>query len=177
MDRDHEIDLVSTFMAAHAIPTEYKGRSQEYLDLIVEQMLPKVKEEKLAEFCDIFCEKGVFTADESRYLLSKAKEMGFKLRIHADEIESIGGVDVAAELESTSAEHLMVITDEGIQKLAAAKVIGNLLPATTFSLMEDTYAPARKMLDAGMAITLTTDSNPGSCPTANLQFAMHLGCS
>ncbi len=103
--------------------------------------------------------------------------MGFKLRIHADEIESIGGVDVAAELESTSAEHLMVITDEGIQKLAAAKkVIGNLLPATTFSLMEDTYAPARKMLDAGMAITLTTDSNPGSCPTANLQFAMHLGC-
>ena len=176
LDRDHEIDLVSTFMAAHAIPTEYKGRSQEYLDLIVEQMLPKVKEEKLAEFCDIFCEKGVFTADESRYLLSKAKEMGFKLRIHADEIESIGGVDVAAELKSTSAEHLMVITDEGIQKLAAAKVIGNLLPATTFSLMEDTYAPARKMLDAGMAITLTTDSNPGSCPTANLQFAMHLGC-
>ena len=85
-------------------------------------------------------------------------------------------MDVAAELESTSAEHLMVITDEGIQKLAAAKVIGNLLPATTFSLMEDTYAPARKMLDAGMAITLTTDSNPGSCPTANLQFAMHLGC-
>ena len=176
LDRDHEIDLVSTFMAAHAIPTEYKGRSKEYLDLIIEQMLPKVKEEKLAEFCDIFCEKGVFTADESRYLLSKAKEMGFKLRIHADEIESIGGVDVAAELESTSAEHLMVITDEGIQKLAAAKVIGNLLPATTFSLMEDTYAPARKMLDAGMAITLTTDSNPGSCPTANLQFAMHLGC-
>lgn len=176
LDHDHEIDLVSTFMAAHAIPTEYKGRSKEYLDLIIEQMLPKVKEDNLAEFCDIFCEKGVFTADESRYLLSKAKEMGFKLRIHADEIESIGGVDVAAELKATSAEHLMVITDEGIQKLAEAKVIGNLLPATTFSLMEDTYAPARKMLDAGMAITLTTDSNPGSCPTANLQFAMHLGC-
>ena len=101
--------------------------------------------------------------------------MGFKLRIHADEIESIGGVDVAAELESTSAEHLMVITDEGIQKLAS-KSDWKSLPATTFSLMEDTYAPARKMLDAGMAITLTTDSNPGSCPTANLQFAMHLGC-
>ena len=165
LDHDHEIDLVSTFMAAHAIPTDYKGRSKEYLDLIIEQMLPKVKEDNLAEFCDIFCEKGVFTADESRYLLSKANE-----------IESIGGVDVAAELKATSAEHLMVITDEGIQKLAEAKVIGNLLPATTFSLMEDTYAPARKMLDAGMAITLTTDSNPGSCPTANLQFAMHLGC-
>ena len=176
LDRDHDIDLVSTFMAAHAVPPEYKGRSQEYLELIVEEMLPRVKEENLAEFCDIFCEKGVFTADESRYLLSKAKEMGFKLRIHADEIESIGGVDVAAELGATSAEHLMMATDEGIRKMAEAKVIGNLLPATTFSLMEDTYAPARKMLEAGMAITLTTDSNPGSCPTANLQFVMQLGC-
>lgn len=176
LNRNHAIDLVSTFMAAHALPPEYKGRSQEYLDLIVEDMLPKVKEGHLAEFCDIFCEKGVFTAEESRYLLSKAKEMGFKLRIHADEIASIGGVDVAAELGATSAEHLMMVTDEGIQKMAAAKVIGNLLPATTFSLMEDTYAPARKMLEAGMAITLTTDSNPGSCPTANLQFAMQLGC-
>ena len=176
LDRDHDIDLVSTFMAAHAVPPEYKGRSQEYLELIVEEMLPRVKAENLAEFCDIFCEKGVFTADESRYLLSKAKEMGFKLRIHADEIESIGGVDVAAELGATSAEHLMVATDEGIRKMAEAKVIGNLLPATTFSLMEDPYAPARKMLEAGMAITLTTDSNPGSCPTANLQFVMQLGC-
>ena len=141
LDRDHEIDLVSTFMAAHAVPPEYKGRSQEYLELIVKEMLPRVKAENLAEFCDIFCEKGVFTADESRYLLSKAKEMGFKLRIHADEIESIGGVDVAAELGATSAEHLMVATDEGIRKMAEAKVIGNLLPATTFSLMEDTYGP------------------------------------
>ncbi|KXT74376.1 Imidazolonepropionase [Streptococcus sp. DD10] len=176
LNQDHEIDLVSTFMAAHAIPEEYKGRSQAYLDVIVKDMLPRVKAENLAEFCDIFCEKGVFTAEESRYLLSKAKELGYKLRIHADEIASIGGVDVAAELEATSAEHLMMITDEGIEKLAKAKVIGNLLPATTFSLMEDTYAPARKMLDAGMAITLTTDSNPGSCPTANLQFAMQLGC-
>ena len=121
LDRDHEIDLVSTFMAAHAIPIEYKGRSQEYLDLIVEQMLPKVKEEKLAEFCDIFCEKVSLQQMNLAIFFQKAKEMGFKLRIHADEIESIGGVDVAAELESTSAEHLMVITDEGIQKLAAAK--------------------------------------------------------
>lgn len=176
LDQDHTIDLVSTFMAAHAIPVEYRGHSQDYLDLIVTEMLPKVKKENLAEFCDIFCEQGVFTANESRYLLSKAKELGFKLRIHADEIKSIGGVDVAAELETTSAEHLMVITDEGIDKLSKAKVIGNLLPATTFSLMEDTYAPARKMLDKGMAITLTTDSNPGSCPTANIQFVMQLGC-
>ncbi|NQN50118.1 imidazolonepropionase [Streptococcus suis] len=175
LHEDHPIDLVSTFMAAHAIPEEYKGNNQAYLDLIIESMLPRVKEENLAEFCDIFCEQGVFTAEEARSLLTKAKDMGFKLRIHADEIKSIGGVDLAAELGTVSAEHLMVITDQGIDKLSQAKVIGNLLPATTFSLMEDTYAPARKMLDKGMAITLSTDSNPGSCPTANLQFVMQLG--
>ncbi|MGG6794315.1 UNVERIFIED_CONTAM: imidazolonepropionase [Streptococcus canis] len=176
LEKDHPIDLVSTFMAAHAIPEEYKGNAKAYLDVIVEQMLPEVKEKNLAEFCDIFCEKNVFTADESRYLLSKAKEMGFKLRIHADEIASIGGVDVAAELGAISAEHLMMATDDGIAKMSQAGIIGNLLPATTFSLMEDTYAPARKMIDAGMAITLSTDSNPGSCPTANMQFVMQLGC-
>lgn len=176
LEKDHPIDLVSTFMAAHAIPEEYKGNAKAYLDEIVEQMLPEVKKEKLAEFCDIFCEKNVFTAEESRYLLSKAKELGFKLRIHADEIASIGGVDVATELSAISAEHLMMATDEGIAKMSQAGVIGNLLPATTFSLMEDTYAPARKMIDAGMAITLSTDSNPGSCPTANMQFVMQLGC-
>ncbi|NQN86863.1 imidazolonepropionase [Streptococcus suis] len=175
LQQDHAIDLISTFMAAHAIPEEYKGNNQAYLDLIIESMLPRVKEENLAEFCDIFCEQGVFTAEEARSLLTKAKDMGFKLRIHADEIKSIGGVDLAAELGTVSAEHLMVITDQGIDKLSQAKVIGNLLPATTFSLMEDTYAPARKMLDKGMAITLSTDSNPGSCPTANLQFVMQLG--
>ncbi|HFU4221963.1 TPA: imidazolonepropionase [Streptococcus suis] len=175
LHEDHPIDLISTFMAAHAIPEEYKGNNQAYLDLIIETMLPRVKEENLAEFCDIFCEQGVFTAEEARSLLTKAKDMGFKLRIHADEIKSIGGVDLAAELGTVSAEHLMVITDQGIDKLSHAKVIGNLLPATTFSLMEDTYAPARKMLDKGMAITLSTDSNPGSCPTANLQFVMQLG--
>lgn len=172
----HPIELVSTFMAAHAVPQEYKGRSQEFLDSIVQDMLPKVKAENLAEFCDIFCEKNVFTAEESRYLLSQAKALGFKLRIHADEIESIGGVDVAAELQTVSAEHLMKATDEGIAKMSQAGVIGNLLPGTTFSLREDTYAPAKKMLDAGMAITLSTDSNPGSCPTANMQFIMQLGC-
>lgn len=176
LEKDHPIDLVSTFMAAHAIPEEYKGNAKAYLDEIVEQMLPEVKKENLAEFCDIFCEKNVFTAEESRYLLSKAKELGFKLRIHADEIASICGVDVAAELGAISAEHLMMATDEGIAKMSQAGVIGNLLPATTFSLMEDTYAPARKMIDAGMAITLSTDSNPGSCPTANMQFVMQLGC-
>lgn len=176
LNDEQPIELVSTFMAAHAVPAQYKENPKVFLDSIIQDMLPKVKAENLAEFCDIFCEKNVFTADESRHLLSKAKEMGFKLRIHADEIESIGGVDVAAELQTVSAEHLMKATDEGIAKMSQAGVIGNLLPGTTFSLMEDTYAPAKKMLDAGMAITLSTDSNPGSCPTANIQFIMQLGC-
>lgn len=176
LNKAHPIELISTFMAAHAIPEGYKENPDAFIELIIEEMLPLVKEEELAEFCDIFCETGVFTAAQSRRLLSAAKELGFKLRIHADEIDSIGGVDVAAELQVLSAEHLMAATDDGIRKMSEANVIGNLLPGTTFSLMADTYAPAKKMLEAGMAITLSTDSNPGSCPTANLQFIMQLGC-
>lgn len=175
LNEDLPVDLVSTFMAAHVIPPEYKENPDPLIDDII-TMLPKVKEEKLAEFVDVFCDAGVYSAAQSKRLLKAAKKEGFSLRIHADEIESIGGSAVAAEVGATSAEHLMVITDEDIQKLADAHVIGNLLPATTFSLMEDTYAPARKMMNAGMAITITTDSNPGSCPMANLQFVMQLGC-
>lgn len=174
LNEDLPIDLVSTFMAAHAIPDEYKENPDGFIDEII-KMLPKVKEENLAEFVDIFCETGVYTAEQSKRLLTAAQELGFRTRIHADEIDSIGGASVAAEIHTTSAEHLMVITDEDIKKLAEANVIGDLLPATTFSLMEDTYAPAR-MLNAGMAITLTTDCNPGSCPMANLTFVMQLGC-
>ncbi|MGO3652418.1 imidazolonepropionase [Vagococcus sp.] len=176
LGHDQPIDLVSTFMAAHAIPEEYKENPDAFIEMIIEDMLPKVKAGDLAEFCDIFCETGVFTAEQSRRLLTAAKEQGFKLKIHADEIDSIGGVDVAAEVGALSAEHLMVATDEGIKKMSEAGVIGNLLPGTTFSLMANTYAPAKKMLEANMAITLSTDSNPGSCPTANIQFMMQLGC-
>ncbi|WP_019132323.1 imidazolonepropionase [Peptoniphilus obesi] len=175
LNEDLPIDLVSTFMAAHAIPEEYKEDPDKFIDIVID-MLPKVVEEDLAEFCDVFCEKGVFNAEQSKRLLKAAQEHGLRTRIHADEIESIGGSSVAAELHTTSAEHLMMITDEDIKKLSESGVIGNLLPGTTFSLMEDTYAPARKMLDNDMSITLTTDSNPGSCPTANLQFIMQLGC-
>ncbi|MGY3779618.1 imidazolonepropionase [Isobaculum melis] len=172
----HPIDLVSTFMAAHAVPPEYQADREGYITLMIEEMLPKVKAENLAEFCDVFCEEGVFTAAESHQILAAAKALGLKLKIHADEIEPIGGVDVAAALQTTSAEHLMAATDEGIKKMSQSKVIGNLLPGTTFSLMKDTYAPAKKMMAEGMALTLSTDSNPGSCPTANMQFIMQLGC-
>lgn len=175
LNETQPIELVSTFMAAHAIPEEYHGDGDKYIDDVI-AMLPKVKEENLAEFCDVFCEQDVFTAEQSKRLLEAAKELGFGLRIHSDEIATIGGVDVAAEIPSNTAEHLMKITDEGVKKLAESKVIGDVLPGTTFSLMEDTYAPAKKMIEAGMAITLSTDSNPGSCPMANMQFIMQLGC-
>ncbi|WP_071027809.1 imidazolonepropionase [Peptoniphilus raoultii] len=169
------IDLVPTFMAAHVIAEKYKKNPDEYVDIVI-NMMPTIKEKDLAEFCDVFCEKDVFTAEQTERILTAARENGFKLRVHSDEIENIGGVNVAADLKTTSAEHLMVVDDKEIKLLAENNVIGNLLPGTTFSLMKDTYAPARKMLDAGMAITLCTDSNPGSCPTANLQFIMQLGC-
>ena len=127
-------------------------------------MLPIVKERNLAEFCDIFCEDKVFSVDESRRILTAAKELGYKLKIHADEIVSLGGVELAAELGATSAEHLMKITDSGINALANSNVIADLLPATSFNLMEH-YAPARKMIEAGIQIALSTDYNPGSCPS------------
>lgn len=175
LNEDLPVELIPTFMAAHVIPQEYKDRSDEYVQKVID-MMPAVEEQQLAEFCDVFCEKGVFTAEQSRRVLEAGRKHGMKLRIHSDEIENIGGVAVAHDLKVTSAEHLMVVDEEEIRQLSEAKVIGNLLPGTTFSLMKDTYAPARKMLDAGMAITLCTDSNPGSCPMANLQFIMQLAC-
>lgn len=175
LNEDFPTELITTFMAAHVIHDKYKDNPDEYVDVVID-MMPEVAKRNLAEFCDVFCEKNVFTAEQSKRILEAAKENGLKPRIHSDEIENVGGVNVAAEVGAVSAEHLMVVDDEEIKTLAENNVIGNLLPGTTFSLMVDTYAPARKMLDKGMAITLCTDSNPGSCPTANLQFIMQLGC-
>ena len=162
-------------MAAHATPPEYKDNKEGYVQEVI-KMLPIVKERNLAEFCDIFCEDKVFSVDESRRILTVAKELGYKLKIHADEIVSLGGVELAAELGATSAEHLMKITDSGINALANSNVIADLLPATSFNLMEH-YAPARKMIEAGIQIALSTDYNPGSCPSENLQFVMQIGAA
>ncbi len=169
------ITLVSTFMGAHATPPEYKENKAAYVQEVI-KMLPEVKKRDLAEFCDIFCEDKVFSVEESREILTAAKNLGFKLKIHADEIVSLGGVELAAELGATSAEHLMKITDDGIKALANSNVIADLLPATSFNLMEH-YAPARKMIDAGIQIALSTDYNPGSCPSENLQFVMQIGAA
>lgn len=173
INRMHPLDVVSTFMGAHAVPPEYKGRGMEFIDLIIADMLPKVAEEKLAEFCDVFCEKNVFSVEESRKLMVKAKELGLKVKLHADEIVQLGGAELAAELEATSADHLLQASDEGVLAMAKAGVVSTCLPCTAFSLREH-YARARFMIDQGCAVALATDFNPGSCFTESIPLVIAL---
>ena len=175
LDQNHPVDLVHTFLGAHAVPVEYKENHKAYIDILVDVMMPKIKDMGLAEFCDVFCEEGVFTIEESEYILQKAKEMGYKLKIHADEIESLGGAELAAKLGCVSADHLMAASDEGIKMMAQNNVVANILPATSFNLNKD-YADCRKMIDMGAIVSLSSDYNPGSCPSENLQLVMQLGC-
>ncbi len=176
LDEKHPIDLVHTFMGAHAIPLEYKEDPERFVDLLINEMIPEVARLGLAEFCDIFCEQGVFSVEQSRRILSAAREHGMKLKIHADEIVSLGGAELAAELQCRSAEHLMATDDKGIQAMKDSGVIGVLLPATSFNLATGKFAPARKMIEAGMAIALSTDYNPGSSPTESMQMVQTCGC-
>lgn len=176
LNNEHNIDIISTFMGAHAVPLEYKEKPEEYIDLMLNSMLPKVKDLNLAEFCDIFCEDGVFSVSQSREILKKAKDLGFKVKLHADEIVSLGGAELGAEVGAISAEHLMAASSHGIKMMAKANTIANILPGTTFSLLKNTYAPAREMINEGVAVALSSDYNPGSCPTENLQLIMQLGC-
>ena len=175
LDKNHPVDLVHTFLGAHAVPEEYKENHKAYIDILVDVMMPKIKDMGLAEFCDVFCEEGVFTIEESEYILQKAKEMGYKLKIHADEIESLGGAELAAKLGCVSADHLMAASDEGIKMMAENNVVANILPATSFNLNKN-YADCRKMIDMGAIVTLSSDYTPGSCPSEHLQLVMQLGC-
>ena len=175
LDKNHPVDLVHTFLGAHAVPEEYKENHKAYIDILVDVMMPKIKDMGLAECCDVFCEEGVFTIEESEYILQKAKEMGYKLKIHADEIESLGGAELAAKLGCVSADHLMAASDEGIKMMAENNVVANILPATSFNLNKN-YADCRKMIDMGAIVSLSSDYNPGSCPSENLQLVMQLGC-
>ncbi|MCY8519436.1 imidazolonepropionase [Bacillus atrophaeus] len=167
------IDLVSTFMGAHAIPPEDKDSPDEFLDRMLE-LLPEIKEKELAAFADIFTETGVFTVSQSRRYLKKAAEEGFGLKIHADEIDPLGGAELAAELRAVSADHLVGASDEGIQQMAESGTIAVLLPGTTFYLGKHTYARARDMIDVGVRVSLATDFNPGSSPTENIQLIMSI---
>lgn len=167
------IEVVSTFLGAHAVPEEYKGRTSEYVDLIIEQMLPKFR--KAAKFCDIFTEKGVFEIEDSRRLLEAAKSMGYKIKMHADEIYPLGGAELAAELGATSADHLLHVSESGIKAMAESGTVATLLPLTAFALKEE-YAPARKMIDSGVAVALATDLNPGSCFSGSIPLTIALAC-
>lgn len=175
LNEDQPVELVSTFMAAHAVPPEYKQNRAGYISLIVNEMLPEAISAELAEFCDVFCESEVFDADESREILTAAQKLGMKAKIHADEINAIGGTELAGEINAISAEHLIACTESGISAMAKGGVIACCLPCTSFYLGKG-FAPARQMIDAGVPVAVATDFNPGSTPNLSLQLAMNMGC-
>ena len=170
-----KVDIVSTFLGAHALPKEYDGRSDEYIDFLIEEMLPLIIHHELATCCDVFCEEGVFTVEQSRRLLLAAQEKGLKAKIHADELVTLGGAELAAELQALSADHLLHVSDEGIRAMAEAGVVATLLPLTAFALKEP-YARARDMIEAGCAVALATDLNPGSCFSGSIPLTFALAC-
>jgi len=175
LQKTHSIDLVPTFMGAHAVPPEFKGKEDEFVNLIIEQMLPAVASEKLAEFNDVFCEKGVFTPEQSQRILEAGKKLGLIPKIHADEIEPYGGAELAAKVGAISAEHLLKASDKGIKAMAKSGTIACLLPATALYLREKAAA-GRKMIDEGVAVAISTDCNPGSSPTTSMPLVMNLAC-
>lgn len=175
LNERHAMDIVPTFMGAHLVPKEYKENRKEYIRLICEEMMPLVAEQGIAKFNDVFCEADTFDVDEARQVLEAGLKYGLRPKIHADEIEAIGGSVLAGEIGAISAEHLIVCPPEGIESLAKGGVIACLLPATSFNLGA-TFAPARDMVNAGVPVAMATDFNPGSCPCLNLQFVINLGC-
>lgn len=170
------IGIVPTFMGAHEYPAEYKNDHEAYLRILCEEMIPAVAKQGIAEFCDIFTEAHVYSIAESRRVLNKAKEYGMKLKMHADEIEPIGGAELAAELGCVSADHLGAASDAGIRAMLQAGVIPTLLPATLFSLRAKSYARGRYMIDSGLPVAIATDYNPGSCNCDSMAFTMSLAC-
>ena len=169
----HSIDVVPTFLGPHSVLPEYKGKEEYFIDFMIKDVLQKVAEKNLAEFADIFCEKNVFTIEQSRKFLNAAKDKGIKLKIHADEMVQLGGTELAVELSCTSADHLLQASDEGIRKLSTSNTIATLLPATAFCLKEQ-YARGRYMIDSGCAVALATDFNPGSCFTNSIPLVIAL---
>lgn len=171
LNEAHPMDAVATYLGAHAIPEDYALRSGEYIDFIISDMLPEIKRQSLAEFCDVFLETGVFGVEESRRLLTAAREMGFGLKIHADEIDELGGSLLAGELGAVSAEHLIATGERGMEALARGGVIAALLPCTSLYLNKS-FARARDMIAHGIPVAVATDFNPGSCPSLNIGLCM-----
>ena len=173
LDKLHPVDVVRTFMGAHAVPEEYRSRKDQYIYYLIDKVMPEVTKRNLAEFCDVFCEENVFSIEQSKRLLSKAKEMGLKIKVHADEIVQLGGAELAAALGATSADHLLQASDKGIKDMADTGVVATLLPGTAFSLKEP-YARGRYMIDHQCAVALATDFNPGSCFTESIPLIVAL---
>ncbi len=171
----HPVAIVPTFMGAHEVPGEFRGRNRDYLDLLLETVLPRVRQERLAAFVDIFCEQGYFSYEESEAYLSRAAAMGFRIKMHADEFTSNGAAELAARLGAVSAEHLIAIRDDEIAAIAASETACVLLPGVSFFLRLGSYAPARKILDAGGIVALGSDFNPGSSMISSQLFIFHLG--
>lgn len=177
LNAEMPLELIPTFLGAHEIPDEYRARREDYIRLVTDEMLPRVAAEGLARYADVFCESHVFTADESRLVLARAKDLGLDLRIHAEQLSPSGGARLAAELGAASADHLEWIDDAGIEALRQAGVIAVLLPGAVFNLGLTRYAPARAMIDAGLAVALATDFNPGSSPTPSMQMILSIACT
>lgn len=169
--------LVPTFLGAHEVPPEYRGKRDDYVRLVCEEMIPAVARERLAECCDVFCEPGVFSVAESRRMLEAARRHGLRVKLHADELDGSGGAELAAELNALSADHLAAISDAGIRALAASATVAVMLPATLIFLGKRSQAPARRLIDAGAAVALASDFNPGTSPTMSLPLVMALGVS
>jgi imidazolonepropionase len=166
--------VVPTFLGAHAIPAEFRGQADRYVDLVVEEMLPACV--PLARYCDVFCDEGAFTVAQTRRILERAAALGLGLRLHVDEIAAIGGAELAAELGCASADHLIQVTPRGMEALARAGVTATILPGTSFSLAHGRHAPARALIEAGVPLALATDCNPGTCFTENMQLAITFAC-
>ena len=173
LGRETPQSVVPTFMGAHAVPESHKANPDDYVKLLREEMLPAVLKQGVARFCDIFCEDGVFSVIQSRAVLNEARKLGFKLKIHADEVHDLGGAALAGELHATSAEHLLAASDAGIAALASSGVVAVLLPATAYSLKKP-FARARKMIESGVPVALATDLNPGSCFCESMPFVFSL---
>jgi imidazolonepropionase len=170
------VELVPTFLGAHAVPPEFQEDRDGYVRLLIDEMLPEVARRRLADFCDVFCETGVFSVAESERILNRARDLGLRLKLHADELSPLGGAELAARLGAVSADHLLCITDAGIDALAASGTVATLLPGTAFFLGVD-YAPARRLIERGVPVALASDCNPGTCPTENLPLVGAMACT
>ena len=171
----HPVDVVPTFMGAHEVPPEYRDKREDYIQLLIDAIIPEIGRRGLAEFFDVFSEPGVFSIEETRRLVAAAHAAGFKIKIHADEFVSQGGAELAAEVGAVSAEHLIAVSDEGIVRLGASDTAAILLPGVPFFLMMDKRAPARRLIDAGAIVALASDFNPGSSHLSSMPFVLQLG--